>query len=57
MSKKKEIPGKNPSVVKKQEEGLHGQQPDTPTRGDIKKISTDYVNPNNGAQQKSQKKT
>lgn len=56
MSKKKEIPGNDPSTLHNQE-GLTGQRPGQPTREDIKKISTDHVNPNNGAQQKSQKKT
>lgn len=55
MSKKKEIPGNDPTKLNNQEENIAGQRPDSPTRSDIKKTNTDYVNPNNGPQQRSQK--
>lgn len=57
MSKKKEIPTNDPTKNQAKKEGQEGQRPDSPTRGDIKKVETDYINPNNGAQQKSQGKT
>ena len=55
MSKKKEIPTNNPTKKQIENESGNGQRGDTRTRGDIKKIETDYNNPNNGPQQRSQK--
>lgn len=55
MTKKKEIPTNDPTGKNVTTEGSPAQRGDTRTRGDIKKIETDYNNPNNGPQQKSQK--
>lgn len=57
MSKKKEIPTNDPTTKQVSESGESAQRGNTRTRGDIKKIETDYNNPNNGAQQRSQKKS
>ncbi len=57
MTKKKEIPTNDPTTKQVAESGGSGQRGSTRTRGDIKKIETDYNNPNGGPQQRSQKKS
>lgn len=54
MTKKKEIPTNDPTKKQVSDSGDSGQRGTTRDRGDIKKIETDYNNPNNGPQQKSQ---
>jgi hypothetical protein len=54
MSKKKEIPTNNPATKQTTDSGGDAQRGSTRDRSDIKKIETDYNNPNNGPQQKSQ---
>jgi hypothetical protein len=54
MTKKKEIPTSDPTTKQVADSGGSGQRGSTRNRGDIKKIETDYNNPNNGPQQKSQ---
>jgi hypothetical protein len=57
MTKKKEIPTNNPTTKQTTDSGESGQRGTTRDRSDIKKIETDYNNPNNGPQQRSQKNT
>ena len=57
MTKKKEIPTNNPTTKQVTDSDGDGQRGSTRTRGDIKKIETDYNNPNSGPQQRSQKKS
>jgi hypothetical protein len=54
MSKKKEIPTSDPTKKQVSDNGGDAQRGSTRDRSDIKKIETDYNNPNNGPQQKSQ---
>ncbi|MDO1446317.1 hypothetical protein Q0590_08640 [Rhodocytophaga aerolata] len=54
MKKKKEIPTNDPTKKQVSDSGDSGQRGTTRDRSDIKKIETDYNNPNNGPQQKSQ---
>ncbi len=57
MTKKKEIPTNDPTTKQVADSGGGAQRGSTRTRGDIKKIETDYTNPNGGPQQRIQKKS
>jgi hypothetical protein len=55
MKKKTEIPSNNPEKGPMDKKGA--QRPPKNTRGEIKKKTTEYINPNNGPRQRSRKKS